>query len=70
MKRHYDRAIEGLKKNRLSEMAYDIDSYVAYLEHMRAILISQISDENTIGGDLLLQSMGYKPKEKEEEGRR
>jgi len=59
MKRFYREAIkhiEGYNK----ELGDDINNYVCYLEHIKNVLISELSRSNTIGGNLLLSKLGIK----------
>lgn len=59
MKRFYLSAIASLTESN-RELADDIESYVRYVEHERSVLVSEISRNRSLAGNLLLNRLGYK----------
>ncbi len=60
MDRFYKASIEALKQNNQHECVNDIVSYVDYLKHERAVLISVLARNNPTEAGLLLKRMGLK----------
>ena len=59
MKRFYAVAITALREANKTELADDIDQYVAYVELKCAVLVHELSRPEAFAGKQLLKSMGY-----------
>ena len=60
MNRFYKEALKALKQNNQQEILSDIVSYVDYLKHERAVLISALARNSEIEATILLKGMGLK----------
>ena len=58
MKRFYNKSLKTLERSH-KELTDDINSYVCYLEHIQAVLISELAKNETWSSAMLSKRLGY-----------